>query len=77
MQHGPGHALQPAGTESRRGAPRASLSGMFAIRRLLKRSRLHASPGPHSGLGVMAYSPVTSPLRRYLDLVGISSCGPC
>lgn len=47
-----------------------SLSGMFALRRLLKRSRFHASPGAHNGLGVMAYSPVTSPLRRYLDLVG-------
>ena len=46
-----------------------SLSGMFAIRRLLKRSRYKTAPGPHSGLGVDAYAQVTSPLRRYLDLV--------
>ena len=45
------------------------LSGMFAIRRLLKRSRYKTEPGPHSGLGVDAYTQVTSPLRRYLDLV--------
>jgi exoribonuclease-2 len=48
----------------------AALSGMFALRRLLKRSRYQASPGVHSGLGVSAYTQVTSPLRRYLDLVG-------
>ena len=47
-----------------------SLSGMFALRRLMKRSRVQTSSGPHSGLGVMAYTQVTSPLRRYLDLVG-------
>ena len=47
-----------------------SLAGMFALRRLLKRSRYHSTPGPHSGLGVTAYTQVTSPLRRYLDLVG-------
>jgi exoribonuclease-2 len=43
---------------------------MFATRRLLKRSRYKTTPGPHSGLGVPAYTQVTSPLRRYLDLVG-------
>ena len=47
-----------------------SLSGMFALRRLMKRSRMQTTPGPHSGLGVPAYTQVTSPLRRYLDLVG-------
>ncbi len=46
-----------------------TLAGMFAIRRLLKRSRYTTAPGPHSGLGVGAYTQVTSPLRRYLDLV--------
>lgn len=46
-----------------------TLSGMFALRRLLKRSRVKTTPGAHSGLGVPAYSQVTSPLRRYLDLV--------
>jgi exoribonuclease II len=47
-----------------------SLSGMFGLRRLLKRSRFMSEPGAHSGLGVPAYTQVTSPLRRYLDLVG-------
>jgi exoribonuclease II len=46
-----------------------TLSGMFALRKLLKRSRQTTSPGPHGGLGVPAYTQATSPLRRYLDLV--------
>ncbi len=48
----------------------STLSGMFALRRFLKRSRFKTVPGPHSGLGVPAYTQVTSPLRRYMDLVG-------
>jgi exoribonuclease II len=44
-------------------------SGMFALRRFLKRSRFRSSPAPHSGLGLSAYTQATSPLRRYLDLV--------
>lgn len=47
-----------------------TLSGMFALRRQLKRSQYNTTPGAHSGLGVNAYTQVTSPLRRYLDLVG-------
>lgn len=47
-----------------------TLSGMFALRRLLKRGQYRTIPGGHSGLGVAAYTQVTSPLRRYLDLVG-------
>jgi exoribonuclease-2 len=43
---------------------------MFAFRRLLKRSQYHISAAPHGGLGVPAYTQVTSPLRRYLDLAG-------
>jgi exoribonuclease II len=46
-----------------------TLSAMFAVRRRLNRSRYRASPAPHSGLGAPSYSQVTSPLRRYLDLV--------
>lgn len=46
-----------------------SLSGMFKLRRSLKRSQFHALPGPHHGLGVPAYCQVTSPLRRYIDLI--------
>ncbi len=47
-----------------------TLSGMFALRRQLKRSQYSTTPGAHSGLGVSAYTQITSPLRRYLDLVG-------
>lgn len=46
-----------------------TLSGMFGLRRFMKRSRYRVEPGPHHGLGVDAYCQVTSPLRRYLDLV--------
>ena len=39
------------------------------LRRSFKRSRLSLSPGPHSGLGLGAYAQVSSPIRRYADLV--------
>ena len=45
-----------------------TLSGMFALRRTLKRSQYRAAAGPHGGLGLAAYVQATSPLRRYLDL---------
>jgi exoribonuclease-2 len=48
----------------------STLAEMFAFRRQLKRSRFSASPAVHGGLGAPAYTQVTSPLRRYLDLVG-------
>jgi len=46
-----------------------SLSAMFALRKTMKRSQYRAAPGPHSGLGLAAYTQATSPMRRYLDLV--------
>ena len=49
--------------------PARTLSGMFALRRTMKRSQYRSTSGPHAGLGLEAYSQVTSPLRRYLDLV--------
>lgn len=45
------------------------LAGMFALRKTLKRSQQSSVPTPHSGLGLDVYVRVTSPLRRYLDLV--------
>ncbi len=68
-QHGicfPYSQQEPAASSERP----TSLAGMFALRRLLKRSQFRAAPGAHSGLGLPAYTQVTSPLRRYLDLVG-------
>ena len=38
-------------------------------RRSFKRSRLSLTPGEHSGLGVRAYTQISSPIRRYANLV--------
>jgi exoribonuclease-2 len=46
-----------------------SLAGMYALRRTLRRSQMTSAPTPHAGLGLDVYAQVTSPLRRYLDLV--------
>lgn len=47
----------------------ASPSIMYAQRRLMQRSRQSLTPGRHAGLGLDVYVQVTSPLRRYLDLL--------
>jgi exoribonuclease-2 len=39
------------------------------LRKSFKRSRLSLTPGPHSGLGLSAYTQASSPIRRYADLV--------
>ena len=39
------------------------------IRKLLGRSSLSLQPGGHSGLGLSLYTQLTSPLRRFADLV--------
>ena len=44
-------------------------AAQFAKRRGMKRSRTTLECSPHSGLGLEAYSRVTSPLRRYPDLL--------
>lgn len=44
-------------------------AAMFAARKKLKRRQMKTAPAPHAGLGLEAYAQVTSPLRRYLDLV--------
>jgi len=45
------------------------LAGAFARRRQLRPGRTQAGQGPHWALGLQLYSRVTSPLRRYADLV--------
>jgi exoribonuclease-2 len=45
------------------------LAGMYALRRMLKPSNYQTIAAPHAGLGLDIYAQVTSPLRRYLDLV--------
>ena len=52
-----------SGTESQ------SLSSMWEARRHLRRSSHSIHPGAHAGLGLACYAQVTSPLRRYLDLL--------
>ena len=42
---------------------------MARIIKALIPSSLEMQPRPHAGLGVSSYSPITSPLRRYPDLV--------
>jgi len=42
---------------------------LFNLRKYLKRSVTDLKPGRHSGLGVEHYIQVTSPLRRYTDLI--------
>jgi exoribonuclease II len=41
----------------------------FLQRRCLAPGKLGTTPQPHSGVGVMMYTTVTSPIRRLLDLV--------
>ncbi|MDQ2694862.1 MAG: RNB domain-containing ribonuclease, partial [Pseudomonadota bacterium] len=55
--------------------PGEGLAGAYAMRRSLKRRQHKSVPGPHSGLGLSAYAQVTSPLRRYLDLVAHQQLG--
>jgi exoribonuclease-2 len=47
----------------------ADLAAMYAYRRRFKPTRLVGAPEPHFGLGLPSYTRVTSPLRRYSDLL--------
>ncbi len=40
-----------------------------AIRRCMPRSEMSTQPNPHASLGLDAYCQVTSPIRRYTDLL--------
>lgn len=59
---------QEASDEARAQTPK-TLADMFALRRLLKPSQQKSAPSPHAGLGMARYCQVTSPLRRYTDLL--------
>ncbi|MGD8371460.1 MAG: ribonuclease catalytic domain-containing protein [Syntrophobacterales bacterium] len=41
----------------------------YLQRRYLSRAELGITPKPHSGLGMSAYTNLTSPIRRYMDMV--------
>ncbi|MCP5158771.1 MAG: RNB domain-containing ribonuclease [Gammaproteobacteria bacterium] len=47
----------------------SSLAAMHTLRRRLRPRQYSSQPSPHGGLGLEIYAQVTSPLRRYLDLV--------
>ena len=71
-----GHALEndipiPFATQPPPDDPRqpADMAAMYAYRKLFKPSRLNTQPDPHAGLGLTHYTRVTSPLRRYSDLL--------
>jgi exoribonuclease-2 len=46
-----------------------SLTDIAYQRRFLSRGELTSHPKPHSGLGLNSYTTITSPIRRFLDLV--------
>jgi len=46
-----------------------SMQDIARQRRFLSRGALTTHPKPHSGLGLNCYTTVTSPIRRFLDLV--------
>lgn len=46
-----------------------SLIDIARQRQFLSRGELTVHPKPHSGLGLNSYTTVTSPIRRFLDLV--------
>jgi exoribonuclease II len=65
-------AAQPASAASEAAAAppeEGDLAGMYALRRVQSRGQVSSHPAPHTGLGLPFYTRVTSPLRRYLDLV--------
>ena len=45
------------------------LAGQFALRKCMHRRSVGITPAPHAALGLTMYSQVTSPLRRYSDLI--------
>ncbi|GHV85343.1 exoribonuclease II [Spirochaetia bacterium] len=49
--------------------PLPGLAGNYQLRRCMRPRSVSARPGYHWGLGLEAYSQVTSPLRRYTDLL--------
>jgi len=61
---------QEAPADSGEAAQGESLSAQFARRRLMRAGMWGPSPSAHRGLGLPFYAQVTSPLRRYQDLLG-------
>ncbi|MDR3167240.1 MAG: RNB domain-containing ribonuclease [Treponema sp.] len=49
--------------------PLPGLAGSYQLRRCMRPRSLSVKPGLHAGLGLDVYTQVTSPLRRYTDLL--------
>jgi exoribonuclease-2 len=49
--------------------PLPGMAGSYQLRRCMHPRTLSTKPGFHFGLGLSAYTQVTSPLRRYIDLL--------
>ncbi|MCR4714733.1 MAG: RNB domain-containing ribonuclease [Treponemataceae bacterium] len=47
----------------------AGLAGQYRLRRSMRSRSVGVTPSQHAGLGLGMYSQVTSPLRRYSDLI--------
>jgi exoribonuclease II len=45
------------------------LAGMYALRRFIKRGQLKSLPSRHAGIALDRYTQITSPIRRYQDLM--------
>ena len=45
------------------------MAGSYQLRRFMRPRTLSTKPGLHWGLGLSQYTQVTSPLRRYPDLL--------
>ena len=70
----------PFATQDRSDAPErepVGLAAMYALRRTLRPRQYSSRPGAHGGLGLEVYAQVTSPLRRYLDLVAHQQLRAC
>ncbi|WP_010259289.1 ribonuclease catalytic domain-containing protein [Treponema primitia] len=50
-------------------APLPGMAGSYQLRRCMRPRTLSTKPGLHWGLGLEQYTQVTSPLRRYTDLL--------
>jgi exoribonuclease-2 len=50
-------------------SPLSGMAGSYQLRRCMRPRTLSAKPGLHWGLGLEQYTQVTSPLRRYTDLL--------
>jgi exoribonuclease-2 len=48
----------------------SGMAGFYQLRRFMRPRTLSTKPGRHWGLGLETYTQVTSPLRRYTDLLG-------